>query len=120
MRDRRVLLLQVNALIEGRGADDDKEARRVALQLTSGIDSPRLAEALASQMAAYLLAIGLVGDGDWGDVRGLARDMLARIEAEHDEAVRMRRRREAVGVPTDRLRLVTNSFARLLGRRRRT
>lgn len=120
-RDRRILLLRVNALIEGRGADSEKEASRIALQLTSGIESPRLAEALASQIAAYLVAIGLMCDEDWGDVRGLARELLARIEAEHDGAVRIRRRREAIAVPAGRLRPIADRFARLLlGRRRRT
>lgn len=120
MRDRRILLLRVNALIEGRGADDEKEARRIALQLTSGIESPRLAEALASQIAGYLVAIRLTGDEDWGDVRGLARELLGRIEAEHDEAVRVRRRRQATDVPAGRLSPLSNRFARLLGRRRTT
>lgn len=85
---RQILLLRVNALIGGIGADSIEEARELAQQLTDGIPDVVRRSALAGEMSGYLLAIRMVSDGQWGsDPRPEARGVLAQIEAEHQKAL---------------------------------
>lgn len=87
-RDHRILLLRVNALIEGNGPDDEKEARRVALKLTIGIADPRRAADLTEEMAAALSVVKLEAEMHGGmGAKEHARAVLAEIEAARERSI---------------------------------
>lgn len=84
MIDRHVLLLRVNAIIEGNGPDDHVEAGSIAQELTRDIPNRQLAAALAAEFAYCLQVIGVSARENWNmDARPHARELVQRIEAEH-------------------------------------
>lgn len=111
---RQILLLRVNALIDGIGADGIEEARELATQLTDGIPDLHRRSALAGEMSGYLLAIRMVSDGQWGcDPRPDAKAVLQKIEAAYQEAqVELERRASRQSL----VQRTTGSLMRLLRR----